>query len=38
MTVQDCAKLVRMSMEGKRAEAEKVLNRETSRYIKAHRR
>lgn len=38
MTVQDCAKLVRMSMEGKRAEAEKSLNRETSRFIKAHRR
>lgn len=38
MTVQDCARLVRLSMEGKRAEAEKALNQETSKFIKAHRR
>lgn len=38
MTVQGCAKLVRMSMEGKRAEAEKALKRETSKFIKEHRR
>lgn len=38
MTVQGYSGLVRMSMEGKRAEAEKALNRETSRFVKAHRR
>lgn len=38
MTVQGCAKLVRMSMEGKRAEAEKALSRETSKFVKANRR